>query len=155
MKKRIILFVLACSSLSTIAGGINTQLVITTADSSRVVYALNQYPTLTFSNGNVIIATPTTSTSYLLSTIAYFSYENLNNTSVKPNTQKEIIITDEMITIPELMENSSAALYSIDGRTIMQESVGNNGDYSLSLSNLQSGKYLIVVNGITYKFIKK
>ena len=47
------------------------------------------------------------------------------------------------------------SVYSLNGSLVFKKTVYHNGEYAFPLSNLNTGIYLVNVNGIIYKIQKK
>ena len=56
---------------------------------------------------------------------------------------------------PALKANSTVSVYTLNGTLVFKKTVHQNGEYAFPLSNLNAGIYMVNVNGLTYKIVKK
>lgn len=157
MKKIIILFFLILVCHKIMAQDFNMQLVIWAKDGTRVVYILEEKPKITFTETDLVVTVKSIEVNYALENLAHFTYESSDNTAIKILETDETLfkLKGESLFFPALKSNSSIAIYTVNGALVMKKTIQDNGEYALSLSNLNSGVYLIDVNGLTYKIIKR
>ncbi|AZA64881.1 T9SS C-terminal target domain-containing protein [Chryseobacterium carnipullorum] len=74
-----------------------------------------------------------------------------NLISVYPNP-----VSDQLIVILKGNKEEKAEIYNMEGRKVMETTIGNNNN-KINVSNLPSGNYILTVKGIelSAKFIKK
>lgn len=87
-----------------------------------------------------------------------FTFEKTENASVSEifsDVQNLFKITNHSIEFTNLSENIVVKIYSLDGMILVNESVREGGSHSISLDSLNCGLYVVSVNGITYKIVKK
>ena len=56
---------------------------------------------------------------------------------------------------PFLKANDLIFIYSTEGRQVLKKTIPQDGEYSFSLSQLTSGIYLVKINMLTYKIVKR
>lgn len=133
-----------------------THLVVWAKDQSKVAYALDDEPKITFTETELVIESKTFKVSYPLEDMDRFTYESQSSGIKDLQTEKETFqIEGESLIFPSLKANSSVALYSLNGTLILKKTIKEAGEYSFPLSNLMTGVYMVSVNGITYKVMKR
>lgn len=156
MKKLLLLLLLLPICLSTMAEEYKTHLVVWAKDQSKVAYALDDEPKITFTETELVIESQTFKVSYPLEDMDRFTYESQSSGIKDLQTEKETFqIEGESLIFPSLKANSSVALYSLNGTLILKKTIKEAGEYSFPLSNLMTGVYMVSVNGITYKVMKR
>lgn len=156
MKKLLLLLLLLPICLSTMAEEYKTHLVVWAKDQSKVAYALDDEPKITFTETELVIESKTFKVSYPLEDMDRFTYESQSSGIKDLQTEKETFqIEGESLIFPSLKANSSVALYSLNGTLILKKTIKEAGEYSFPLSNLMTGVYMVSVNGITYKVMKR
>ena len=80
----------------------------------------------------------------------YYERTAINNTvnqqiSLSPNPVKDFL------TLPT--DNNGIKIFDLQGRLLLQQNVGFSAEINVSM--LQTGTYVLVVNGESYKFVKK
>lgn len=138
-------------------GNSQISLVVWAKDGSKVAFALSQRPKVTFTETNLIITGEDIDANYPLDKMARFTYEMVDMTAIKDiNTEKDAFrFTGESLLFPALKENSTVAVYSLNGALVFKKTVLEAGEYSFPISNLNTGVYLVSVNGLTYKIVKR
>ena len=76
MNKILILIILLCNSFMLFAEELPTTLVVWAKDGTKVSYALNEQPKITFTEECLLITTTKVEVSYKLAQMARFTYEN-------------------------------------------------------------------------------
>jgi len=155
--KKILLMLLSFSSLSTMADEPKTQLVVWAKDGTKVAYALAEKPKITFTETNLVIAAQGVEVNYMLENMARFTYESNTATAITNlKTGKASVRLDgESLLFPSLSANSTVSLHALNGTLIFNKTVQAAGEYSFPLSNLNAGVYVVSVNGLTYKIMKR
>lgn len=115
-------------------------------------------PTVTFSDNQLIVTTK------------YFDVEFYDLNMIRKITYKidegsgiNDIIADKPlmkfvgndIEFTGVKAGDKISVFAINGIQIMDKKVAASGDFTLSLSNLSQGVYLININGRTFKIVKK
>lgn len=152
-----LLMLLSFTCFSAMADEPKTQLVVWAKDGSHVAYALMEEPKVTFTETDFVITTNSVEVSYSLENMTRFTYETNENAAVKNiKTDKVFFKLDgESLLFPSLSANSTVQLYTLNGTLIFKKTVQTAGVYSFPLAYLNAGVYMVTVNGITYKIVKK
>lgn len=155
--KKILLSLTFCLSIIAKAEDNPTNLVVWAKDGTKVAYALAEKPKVTFTETDLVITTKDVEVNYSLENMARFTYE-VNDATAITNLQTDktsVKLDGEFLLFPALKANSTVSLYSLNGKLVFNKTVRMTGKYSFPLSGLNAGVYLVNVNGLTYKFVKK
>lgn len=88
--------------------------------------------------------------------MSHFSYESGSISGIADSqTNKAFSFQKEALVFPDLAANSTVCVYSLNGSLVFKKTVVTAGDYVLSTSDLKAGVYLVSVNGLTYKIVKR
>ena len=144
-------------SLITKAEDNPINLVVWAKDGTKVAYALAEKPKVTFTETDLVITAKGVEVNYSLENMARFTYES-NDESAIINLQTDespFKFTGESLLFPALKANSTVSVYSLNGTLVFKKTIRQNGEYAFPLSNLNAGVYMVNVNGLTYKIMKR
>lgn len=132
------------------------RLVIWQKDGTKVSYDLDERPKTTFTTEDLVITTATATISYPLAKIQRYTYEG-GALSVQDIKAGDIRISHEgdNVIIKGLTNGKSVTVYSIDGKQLIAKRSDSSDSLTLSLANIPAGVYMIKVDEITYKFLKR
>lgn len=157
MKSKLLLSLLFSFSLITKAEDNPINLVVWAKDGTKVAYALAEKPKVTFTETDLVITAKGVEVNYSLENMARFTYES-NDESAIINLQTDespFKFTGESLLFPALKANSTVSVYSLNGTLVFKKTIRQNGEYAFPLSNLNAGVYMVNVNGLTYKIMKR
>ena len=142
---------------SAMAEEIKNYLVVWSKDGSKAAYALIDKPKVTFTETDLIIFTKGVEVNFPLDDMYRFTYEVRDITAIRDLKTNEVKfkIDGESLLFPSLKANTIVTIRSLNGIQVFKKELQVAGEYSFPLSNLNSGIYLITVNSLTYKIIKK
>lgn len=157
MKQKILIALLSCFCLSAMADEPKTQLVVWAKDGTQVAYALDEKPKVTFTETDLVITANGVEVNYTLENMARFTYENDEVVSITnlQTDESSFKLNGESLLFPALKANSTVSVYSLNGTLVFKKTVRQNGEYAFPLSNLNAGVYMVNVNGLTYKIVKR
>lgn len=156
MKRTILLALLPLISMMAMANEPITQLVIWSKDGAKVAYALAEKPKLTFTGSELVVKTDSIEVTYDLEKISRFTYEGGGMTGITDlETESVFNFQNEALVFPSLSANSTVSVCSLNGLLVFKKTVRVAGEYAFPLSKLNAGVYLVNVNGVTYKIMKK
>lgn len=158
MKSKLLLSLLLGFSIFAKAENNPTNLVVWAKDGTKVAYALAEKPKVTFTETDLVITAKGVEVNYSLENMARFTYEEDNTTTAITNLQtgeSPFKLNGESLLFPTLKANSTVSVYSLNGALVFKKTVSQNGEYAFSLSNLNAGVYIVNVNGLTYKIVKR
>lgn len=119
---------------------------------------LNAKPRITFSKDKLNVQGTDISLEFLIDDIIKFTYEKENALSVNdiPKEKTSFVREGERITFNGVKSLDQVSLYNMNGiRIPIQPYHTATGNVSLSLYSIPTGIYLIKVNSITYKIVKR
>ncbi len=156
--KNLLLSMIFCLCIVAKAEDNPTNLVVWAKDGTKVAYALTEKPKITFTETDLVITAKGVEVNYSLTNMARFTYEvdgaTTSITDLKTGNVT-LKINGEILLFPALKANSNVSVYSLNGTFVFQKTIMQNGEYAFPLSNLNAGVYLVKVNGLTYKIVKK
>lgn len=157
MKQKLLFVLLSCFCLSAMADEPKTQLVVWAKDGTQVAYALAEKPKVTFTETDLVITANGVEVNYKLENMARFTYEDNTSTAITnlQTDESTFKLDGESLLFPALKANSTVSVYSLNGTLVFRKTVRQNGEYAFPLSNLNAGIYMINVNGLTYKILKR
>lgn len=157
MKAILLTVLLSINYFSTMADEPKTQLVVWAKDGTMVIYALEQKPKVTFTETDLVIKANNIEVNYSLNNMSRITYEYDNITNVLSlQTDEQLFkLEGEALIFPSLRAKSTVNIYALDGRQVFKKSIRKNGGYAFPLSMLGAGMYIVSINGVTYKIMKK
>ena len=156
MKKILCLLLLAFVSFTAVVAKSTMHLAVCTKDGSKVLYALEEKPKITFTDTELVITTKSVEIAYALSDMNLLTYENGETTGITNLYDDESFKLDgESIVFSKLKAKDIVSLYSINGTLVFKKAVTTDGEYAIPLIDMETGVYIIKVNSLTYKFVKK
>lgn len=155
--KKIIILLLAFASVLTVAAKPIINLAVYAKDGLKVLYALEEKPKITFTDADLIITTKGVEVSYPLKDMARLTYENKEVTEIKNlyDDKTSFTLNGESIIFPCLKTKDVVSLYATNGTLIFKKDISTDGEYAFSLSDVERGVYIVKVNSLTYKIMKK
>ena len=155
--KKLLSILFLCFCVSAMAEDMKTHLVVWSKDGTKVAYSLDEKPKVTFTETDLVITAKGIEVNYALNNMARFTYESSDNTAIRDLKTNEMSfkLEGESLLFMNLAANSTISLHTLNGTTVFSKTVPMAGEYSFPLSNLNAGVYLVTVNGLTYKIVKR
>ena len=144
-------------SMVAVADETINSLVVWAKDGTKVAYALADKPKVTFTETEMVITSNGIEVNYALENMSRFTYENSATTGITNlnNGETPLKLDKEFLLFPSLKANSTVSVCSANGTLVFKQTVRKDGDYSFPISNLNAGIYMVNVNGLTYKIMKR
>ena len=144
-------------SLSSVADEVKNQMVVWAKDGTSVVYVLDETPKVTFTDTDLVINTGGIEVHYALDQLEKFTYQVKEISSVDDlkNSNRPFSFNGESLVFPNMEKDEIISIFSANGTLVLKKQVDKNGTYAFSASKLKLGTYLVNVNGLTYKIVKK
>lgn len=156
--KKVLLCIMAII-LPLLLSAEKTHLVITAKDGTQVAFALQEQPKVTFVESELQLKTTNLDVSYSLVNMVNFKYEKrdiIPSSVINLQGQESVYLLEEdYIVFPFLAKDTEVSLYTINGIMIFSKKVNQSGEYLFPLSHLRSAIYVLKVNDLTYKIIKR
>lgn len=136
---------------------VKTHVVLWAKDGTKVAYALVEKPKITFTETSLVIIAKDGEVNYPLDNMSRITYESSDISAIRNIITDELLIKmdGDYLLFPSLSANSVVSIHSLKGQQILKKIIQKAGEYSFPLSNLSAGVYMVTVNGLTYKILKK
>lgn len=157
MKFKILLFFLSLFFASSAIAEEKTTLVVCAKDGSKVAYALSEKPLVTFSETDLIVKTKSLEVNYPFDKMdrLIYEYEALDDKVDLLTDGQAMINKGGYLLFPELKSGDSVMIYSSNGVLVADKKMGADGEYVFPLNEVPIGIYMVKVNDVTYKIVKK
>ncbi len=147
-------------SIATFAATSTYSLIVSTKDGKRHFFNLLSFPSITIKNSNFVITTNNSTIEFSNSDVQDFTFSDSQETNICSPTEKESVITFNSqgnIVISGIEPHSKINIFDITGQKVQCKiSNINSNTKMLFLSNLNSGIYVISINGFkNFKITKK
>jgi hypothetical protein len=119
----------------------------------------NYFKSITFNEGQIIITDQMADVVFEsdLSSIWKLTYSRRDDSGIQDIVEDVdgMNYQDNAIIFPALKAGSTIAVYAVNGMLVINKSINTDGEYTLPLSSLSQGVYVVNVNGKTFKIVKK
>ena len=134
-----------------------TTLIVWPKNGSPIGYALTKKPVLTFTETEMKIYGEGIEAVYDLDNLDKYTYSNGNDTGLRDMRTDEVVarFDGESMLFLSLKAHSTVSVYTPNGEQVFRKTIHSDGEYSFPLSALNAGAFIVNVNGITYKILKK
>ena len=154
MKKIYVLltFVLAC----IMAKADGQVLQIWQSDGNVMTIKLSEEPKTSYADGNLVIKTTKTSITFPLEKVVKFTYSKESTGISSPvEMQSDISSDGQTITFTNLKPHTSIYLYNTLGQLLRTIDCDEQSNAIVSVSHFPVGVYIVKVNSVTFKMIKR
>ena len=127
-------------------------------DGTQIQFLLNDEPTTTFENGNLVITTNQGVFSYPLAQMSKYTHEGLPEGIDVPTVAPGDILVrqnNEAMLIEGLPDNQLVEVYSADGKLILSQRAAAGQSTLLNLTTQPQGTYIVNVGQTSFKFVKQ
>ena len=156
MKKLILFLLILCFGLSLKA---ETSLVVWKKDGSKVAFALSDNPWIVFQRDALMkIVCSSKSTYFNYEDLAKLTYEEIGDSSIRnlANDKASSFTFDgETLLLQSLKAGSTISIHALNGTVVFKRSIEAAGNYSFPLTHLDKGVYLVSIDGLTIKIVKR
>lgn len=131
------------------------QAVLTTTDGQRVVFLLADKPVVTYDGSDVKVSSVNDTVLYPSNQVQKITVEIVEDTpnainSLKDNETK-FTIRNGQILVNGMPASGKVAVYTLDGKTVGESTVGTDGRATLSVPYSHEGIYIIKLNNKSFK----
>ena len=157
MKGILLTLLLSVLCLTGAAKSDFTHLVIHAKDGTKVAYALENKPKVTFSETDLIISADNVNVAYPLQDMATIVYETgIESGIIDLQTEEPLFqLVGETLLFHAQNTINTISIYSISGNNILTKTIPQDVEYAFPLSQLTYGVYIVKLNGLTYKIVKR
>lgn len=156
MKKILLISFLLAGTVFSFAES-RLSLVILLNDNSQIVYSLSEEPKITFTKSDMLVKTNTLDVSYALDNVVRYTYESRDVATdvIDISNESQIVQQRDMLLFENLQKGSNIDVYTASGMLVLHCQTTSSGAYALPIEILLRGVYVVNVNGLTYKMIKR
>ena len=157
MKRIFLLLAFILVSYKMMAQEFKTQLIVWAKDGTKVAFLLSEKPKITFTETDLVITTKDIEVNYALDNMVRFTYESNDYTAIRDLESDEVSfrLDKESLLFSALKANSTLTIYALNGNLVMKRTIRQDGEYAFPISDLNAGVYMVNVNGLTYKIVKR
>lgn len=160
MRKNLSVFVLCTLSLCPLFSqdAPVQKLNVWKMDGTQIQFLLNDEPTTTFENGNLVITTNQGVFSYPLAQMSKYTHEGLPEGIDVPTVAPGDILVrqnNEAMLIEGLPDNQLVEVYSADGKLILSQRAAAGQSTLLNLTTQPQGTYIVSIGSTSFKFVKQ
>ena len=132
-------------------------LVVWTRDGAKTVFELRQDPSVTFEEGGLVVRSNGMEANFSISDLLRWTYQQrtVSGISEVGADRTHPFMDGEQLVISQLKEGATVRVFAADGRQVMEKTMKRDGACRISLTRLQTGVYVVQVNTLTYKILKK
>lgn len=136
-------------------------LVLWLHEGEQVYFPFESKPCITYSDGDVIVATSDSETRYQHTDVRKFTIttegEENDDTAIDNLFAEQVQMSNEggSLVFTNCLAGERVQVYDISGRLHKQYSIDNSGRLNIPLSQYTSGIYVVKMKNITYKFSRK
>ena len=157
MKKIICTILLVLMTVIEITAKQGEQLIILSKDGTKIAYALTDKPKITFTDSNLVVSVNGLTANYSLVNllgVTYSESDATNISSVKDDFPFFYMNGDKLM-FNKVKREMVLFLYKIDGSLVLKKRISKDSDTIVSLSPIESGIYVLQINGTAFKIIKR
>ena len=132
-------------------------IVIETTGGERTEYALTETPKLTYDGNTVTLTTTKVSVDFTATDIVKVVLTDISATGIDAaeTMQGKVLLLNDEVRMSGLVAHETVQLYSMGGVLLSTWQASNNGDLTITLSDLQRGVYIIKANHQSFKVTRK
>lgn len=151
-----LLVLLTVFCVGTRAAQVET-LVVKLKNGSETAFFLKDKPQVKFEGTNLKVTSSAGDTTFALADVLQFTYDKRDTSGINETVTEPtgVIFKDDVLVVSQLKVNAVVSVYGLDGILVRQWKAPHAGTFRLSLSELPSGLYLVKVDNITYKIMKR
>ena len=133
------------------------QLIILGKDGTKIAYALTDKPKITFTDSDLVVSVNGLTSNYLLINLLGITYSesDVMNISNAKDDFPLFYMNGNKLMFHKINRDMALFLYKIDGSLVFKKRISKDSDTTISLSSIESGIYVLQINGTVFKIIKK
>lgn len=134
----------------------DTTLFVWSKTGEKVGYVLSERPKITFNKTALTVISDGVEISYPIDNFRCITYEKNDVTSIKETGIGELYsLKNNSLFFHNLKANDLISIFSIDGVLLYSKSVQHNGEFTISLSDFNTKAFIVKMNNLTFKIVKK
>lgn len=128
---------------------------------ARISFPFAEHPRLTYSDGDIVIATSQEQLSYPHASVRKFT---ITDEDISQDETTEIATTEreaywqrqgDVMAFSDCTPGESVAIYNAKAHLLQEYAISADGTLQIPLHPFAEGLYIVKIGSITYKFIKK
>lgn len=128
---------------------------------ARISFPFAEHPRLTYSDGDIVVATSQEQLSYPHASVCKFT---LTNENISQDETAEIAFTErddqwhrqgDMMMFFGCTPGESVVIYDAKGHLLQRHTIASDGSLQIPLHPFAGGVHIVKTESITYKFVKK
>ena len=133
------------------------QLIILGKDGTKIAYDLTDKPKITFTDSDLVVSVHGLTSNYLLINLLGITYSesDVMNISNAKDDFPLFYMNGNKLMFHKVKRDMALFLYKIDGSLVFKKRISKDSDTTISLSSIESGIYVLQINGTVFKIIKK
>ena len=130
-------------------------------DGGKVSLPLDERPVVTYSDGNIVVSTSNSGGEYAHAAVRKFTIEE---ELLQDSETTDVAVAErdaQWQSLGDVMRFSTCtpgervAVYNATGQLVAQYAISSDGTLQIPLLQFEEGIYIVKIQSITYKFIKK
>ena len=152
---KILSAILLMYSSAVFAEGYN--FMVWTKSGEQIKFPVKEKPKVTHNNDSFIVSSTTTSIEYVATNVKKFTLEPIDPDGIEPikPLDSNICQFDNTLILSGFIAGSIVKIITLNGQSMITETIHNDGTLSIDLSSLNKGIYIVSTECITCKFIKR
>ena len=132
-------------------------LVVWTRDGAKTVFELRQDPSVIFEDDGLVVRSNGMEAKFAISDLLRWTYQQrtVDGISDASADKTHPFMEGDHLVISQLKEGTTVRVYATDGRQVLQRQMKRDGACRIPLQKLPTGVYVVQVNTLTYKILKK
>lgn len=132
-----------------------TDMYISMKDGTKTVLQLNEKPRLSFNQNEMTVTTKKAVLSFPYNMLQNITYSDvLDGLNDAQNGDRTFVFDGQSLSFNAGTEGLKVMIFGLDGTKVRYVNVKPMGSETIPADQLPKGKYVVVVNGITYKIAK-
>lgn len=141
--------------ISPIIANESVNLMIWAKNGTKMVYDLSEEPKVFFTSEQLIVKTYEMEASYNLSEISRITYEDAETDISDAVIDEPLRFDGETLLITNSSEKTNVCIYTLNGELVQKYSVNASDMFTISLSSFNAGIYIVRVNELIYRILKR
>ena len=132
-------------------------LVAWTRDGAKTVFELRQDPSVIFEDDGLVVRSNGMEAKFAISDLLRWTYQQRTVSGISDATADKThpFMEGDHLVVSQLKEGTTVRVYAADGREVLQKTMTRDGACRIPLNRLRTGVYVVQVNSLTYKILRK
>ena len=132
-------------------------LVVWTRDGAKNVFELRENPRVTFEEDGLVVRSNGTEAKFSISDLLRWTYQQRTVSGISDASADKThpFMEGDHLVVSQLKEGTTVRIYAADGREVLQKTMKRDGACRIPLNRLRPGVYVVQVNSLTYKILRK